>query len=155
MWALHRIITLGLYLIFSALLAWIVATRESPFTRQETKPPSLGFCWSKRFATTFQVFIDIDGLFTLALGVWPQDGSSCFCIPIIASTRSLSVNQLFPGSWLFVRHFLFDDQNCPDVETNSETGRAHLLLISRTPGKPGGALGIITLEGLAPLDVLN
>lgn len=29
----------------------------------------------------------------------------------------------------------------------SQTGRAHLLLISETPGKEGGALGIVTLEG--------
>jgi len=27
-----------------------------------------------------------------------------------------------------------------------ETGRAHLLLISRTPGISGGAIGVITLE---------
>jgi metal transporter CNNM len=36
----------------------------------------------------------------------------------------------------------------------SQTGRAHLLLISRTPGKPGGALGVITLEGAEGLVVL-
>jgi len=29
----------------------------------------------------------------------------------------------------------------------SQTGRAHLLLISRTPGVSGGAIGVITLEG--------
>jgi hypothetical protein len=29
----------------------------------------------------------------------------------------------------------------------SQTGRAHLLLISRTPGKAGGAMGVVTLEG--------
>jgi metal transporter CNNM len=29
----------------------------------------------------------------------------------------------------------------------SQTGRAHLLLISRTPGSPGGGIGVITLEG--------
>ena len=29
----------------------------------------------------------------------------------------------------------------------SQTGRAHLLLISSTPGKEGGAIGIVTLEG--------
>lgn len=29
----------------------------------------------------------------------------------------------------------------------SRTGRAHLLLISRTPGVAGGAIGIVTLEG--------
>ncbi|KIJ45048.1 hypothetical protein M422DRAFT_167443 [Sphaerobolus stellatus SS14] len=29
-----------------------------------------------------------------------------------------------------------------------QTGRAHLLLISETPGREGGALGILTLEGM-------
>ncbi|KAF8674490.1 hypothetical protein AX14_005254 [Amanita brunnescens Koide BX004] len=29
-----------------------------------------------------------------------------------------------------------------------QTGRAHLLLISRTPGKAGGALGVVTLEDI-------
>ena len=29
----------------------------------------------------------------------------------------------------------------------SQTGRAHLLLISKTPGVSGGALGVVTLEG--------
>lgn len=29
----------------------------------------------------------------------------------------------------------------------SQTGRAHLLLISRTPGIPGGGIGVISLEG--------
>lgn len=32
--------------------------------------------------------------------------------------------------------------------SSSQTGRAHLLLISETPGREGGALGIVTLEGL-------
>jgi metal transporter CNNM len=27
-----------------------------------------------------------------------------------------------------------------------QTGRAHLLLISETPGRPGGALGIVSCE---------
>lgn len=31
----------------------------------------------------------------------------------------------------------------------SQTGRAHLLLVSRTPGVAGGAIGVITLEGLS------
>lgn len=29
----------------------------------------------------------------------------------------------------------------------SQTGRAHLLLISDYPGEPRGALGVVTLEG--------
>ena len=34
-----------------------------------------------------------------------------------------------------------------DGEERSQTGRAHLLLISSTPGITGGAMGVITLEG--------
>ena len=30
----------------------------------------------------------------------------------------------------------------------SQTGRAHLLLLSRTPGVEGGAIGVITLEDI-------
>ncbi|KAH9487417.1 hypothetical protein JR316_0001492 [Psilocybe cubensis] len=36
--------------------------------------------------------------------------------------------------------------NCFQALDYFQTGRAHLILISRTPGKIGGALGIITLE---------
>ncbi|CAA7266424.1 unnamed protein product [Cyclocybe aegerita] len=36
--------------------------------------------------------------------------------------------------------------NCFQALDYFQTGRAHLLLISRTPGKPGGAIGVITLE---------
>ncbi len=32
-------------------------------------------------------------------------------------------------------------------DITSQTGRAHLLLLSERPGLPGGALGVITLEG--------
>ncbi|KAJ6570875.1 hypothetical protein DFH09DRAFT_1153268 [Mycena vulgaris] len=38
--------------------------------------------------------------------------------------------------------------NCFHALDYFQTGRAHLLLISRTPGKPGGALGVITLEDI-------
>jgi len=38
--------------------------------------------------------------------------------------------------------------NCFQALDYFQTGRAHLLLISRTPGKPGGALGVITLEDI-------
>ena len=30
----------------------------------------------------------------------------------------------------------------------SQTGRAHMLLVSRTPGRAGGAIGVVTLEGV-------
>ncbi|KAJ7041638.1 hypothetical protein C8F04DRAFT_1079556 [Mycena alexandri] len=36
--------------------------------------------------------------------------------------------------------------NCFQALDYFQTGRAHLLLISRTPGKAGGAIGVITLE---------
>ncbi|KAF7365988.1 DUF21-domain-containing protein [Mycena venus] len=35
-----------------------------------------------------------------------------------------------------------------DIKTMWQTGGAPLLLISRTPGKPGGAFGVITLEDI-------
>ncbi len=37
----------------------------------------------------------------------------------------------------------------------SQTGRAHLILISRTPGIAGGAIGVITLEGVYPLYLIK
>ncbi|KAJ7464228.1 hypothetical protein B0H11DRAFT_1734351 [Mycena galericulata] len=36
-----------------------------------------------------------------------------------------------------------------------QTGRAHLLLISRTPGMPGGAMGVLTLEGVSTQEILS
>ncbi|KAJ7103972.1 hypothetical protein B0H15DRAFT_873317 [Mycena belliarum] len=38
--------------------------------------------------------------------------------------------------------------NCFQALDYFQTGRAHLLLISQTPGTPGGALGVITLEDI-------
>lgn len=38
--------------------------------------------------------------------------------------------------------------NCFQALDYFQTGRAHLLLISLTPGVPGGALGVITLEDI-------
>ncbi|KAJ7664212.1 hypothetical protein B0H17DRAFT_952188 [Mycena rosella] len=38
--------------------------------------------------------------------------------------------------------------NCFQALDYFQTGRAHLLLISRTPGKVGGAIGVITLEDI-------
>jgi len=35
-----------------------------------------------------------------------------------------------------------------DWRPSSQTGRAHLLLISLSPGIEGGALGVVTLEGM-------
>jgi len=36
--------------------------------------------------------------------------------------------------------------NCFQALDYFQTGRAHLLLLSTTPGEPGGAIGVITLE---------
>lgn len=38
--------------------------------------------------------------------------------------------------------------NCFQALDYFQTGRAHLLLISRTPGREGGAIGVITLEDI-------
>ncbi|KAF6741908.1 hypothetical protein DFP72DRAFT_941086 [Ephemerocybe angulata] len=38
--------------------------------------------------------------------------------------------------------------NCFQALDYFQTGRAHLLLISKTPGRAGGALGVITLEDI-------
>lgn len=38
--------------------------------------------------------------------------------------------------------------NCFQALDYFQTGRAHLLLISETPGQKGGALGIVSCESL-------
>ncbi|KAF7336326.1 hypothetical protein MVEN_02181000 [Mycena venus] len=38
--------------------------------------------------------------------------------------------------------------NCFQALDYFQTGRAHLLLISLTPGRPGGAIGVLTLEDI-------
>ncbi|THH10582.1 hypothetical protein EW145_g1236 [Phellinidium pouzarii] len=38
--------------------------------------------------------------------------------------------------------------NCFQALDYFQTGRAHLLLVSKTPGIPGGALGVVTLEDI-------
>lgn len=44
---------------------------------------------------------------------------------------------------------LHNPTNNPNLfDSPSQTGRAHLLLISATPGQAGGALGVITLEDI-------
>lgn len=47
----------------------------------------------------------------------------------------------FFSKFYLTRFFFFG------ILISSQTGRAHLILVSITPGKPGGAIGIITLEG--------
>jgi len=42
----------------------------------------------------------------------------------------------------------FPSINCFQALDYFQTGRAHLLLISRTPGLPGGAIGVLTLEDI-------
>ncbi|KAF8625002.1 hypothetical protein AX15_005600 [Amanita polypyramis BW_CC] len=60
-----------------------------------------------------------------------------------------------PSKALPVSHFQLSilpeaspDINCFQALDYFQTGRAHLLLISRTPGKAGGALGVVTLEDI-------
>ncbi|KAG2125826.1 uncharacterized protein EDB93DRAFT_1097586 [Suillus bovinus] len=45
--------------------------------------------------------------------------------------------------------------NCFQALDYFQTGRAHLLLISRTPGSPGGAIGVITLEGKTSHEIIS
>ena len=46
--------------------------------------------------------------------------------------------------------------NIAGERANRRKGRAHLLLVSSTPGHPDGALGVVTLEGTTrPLATLT
>lgn len=75
-----------------------------------------------------------------------------FKVQYVNSTRSETDHQLLPGTRLLVRALsvvflrLLDTHAVTDC---SQTGRAHLLLISNTPGMAGGAIGVITLEGMS------
>jgi len=40
------------------------------------------------------------------------------------------------------------DINCLQALHYFRTGRSHLLLVTKTPGKAGGALGVVTLEDI-------
>lgn len=73
---------------------------------------------------------------------------ACVQVPSFDSAGSKANDQLFPGIGLLVHTPLLTPR-CPRSEaTFSQTGRAHLLLISNTPGISGGAIGVITLEGM-------
>jgi metal transporter CNNM len=48
-------------------------------------------------------------------------------------------------------YYLYPLSCLADNTVYSQTGRAHLILITRTPGETGGALGVITLEGTKSL----
>ncbi|KAJ7048040.1 hypothetical protein C8F01DRAFT_1269285 [Mycena amicta] len=67
---------------------------------------------------------------SLPLSILPEahPGISCF--------------QALDYLWVVKSLFLLPSSD----KESSQTGRAHLLLISRTPGRPGGALGLVTLE---------
>lgn len=77
---------------------------------------------------------------------------ACFEIPSFHSSRSQPFYQLFPSPRLLVSYSSHLLSDCFRKELlitpRSQTGRAHLLLISNTPGKEGGAIGVVTLEGL-------
>ena len=68
---------------------------------------------------------------------------------VVNITGSASIYQLLSGArllvCLLVRIIVFQCQL--DATTFSQVGRAHLLLVSRTPGYAGGAIGVVTLEG--------
>lgn len=73
---------------------------------------------------------------------------ACVQVPSFDFARGQAIDQLFPSTRLLVRGSLSTPQ-CPRTESAfSQTGRAHLLLISNTPGISGGAIGVITLEGM-------
>src|ERR1700691_5372819 len=84
----------------------------------------------------------------IAPRIRPNKSTSRLSLSTINFARSPPLYQLFSSARLFVgslfnsccREFLMSARI-------SQTGRAHLLLISRTPGIPGGAMGVITLEG--------
>ncbi|GAA5935169.1 uncharacterized protein JCM15063_000959 [Sporobolomyces koalae] len=38
------------------------------------------------------------------------------------------------------------DASCLDLLNFFQTGRSHILLVSKTPGEPGGAIGVVSLE---------
>ncbi|POY71912.1 hypothetical protein BMF94_5069 [Rhodotorula taiwanensis] len=40
------------------------------------------------------------------------------------------------------------DSTCLDVLNYFQQGRSHILLVSKTPGEPGGALGVVSLEDI-------
>lgn len=74
---------------------------------------------------------------------------ACVQVPSLDFARGKANDQLFPGTRLLVRGSLLSTPQCPCAEfAFSQTGRAHLLLISNTPGISGGAIGVITLEGM-------
>ena len=75
----------------------------------------------------------------------------------VDSTGSKADSQLLPGTRLLVRKlpFFWCSLDSHAAAHYSQTGRAHLLLISNTPGIAGGAIGVITLEGTSQLNYLN
>ena len=69
---------------------------------------------------------------------------SSFPLTILPEAH-LSINCFQALDYLYAVLSVFDHRL--ELTLPSQTGRAHLLLISRTPGKAGGAVGVITLEG--------
>ncbi|KAF9255901.1 DUF21-domain-containing protein [Marasmius fiardii PR-910] len=45
--------------------------------------------------------------------------------------------------------------NCFQALSYFRTGRSHLLLISKTPGQAGGAIGVVTLEGDCDFEIIS
>ena len=87
----------------------------------------------------------------IAPRIRPNKSTSRLSLSTINFARSPPLYQLFSSTRLFVGSLF--NSCCRGLQgflmsaRNSQTGRAHLLLISHTPGIPGGAMGVITLEG--------
>ena len=75
---------------------------------------------------------------------WPVSKFTMSILPEAKPTINCfqALDYLYATIRVFLR--LFDSHAVTDY---SQTGRAHLLLISNTPGIAGGAIGVITLEG--------
>jgi metal transporter CNNM len=76
---------------------------------------------------------------------WPV---SKFLLSILPEAKP-TINCFQALDYLCVARGSLSTPQCPRTESAfSQTGRAHLLLISNTPGISGGAIGVITLEGM-------
>lgn len=84
--------------------------------------------------------------------IWYRTSFACPSIALVHSTWGGPFNKMLPSAWLFVSPFVNLDYILASSPC-SQTGRAHLLLISRTPGVDGGAIGVLTLEGAGLLSL--
>ena len=86
-----------------------------------------------------------------ALDLRPKQSPPRIFFPAYHPPRSPAHDQLLPSSGLLVSRLETTSQPHPSLTPFphfSQTGRAHLLLISTASGKSGGGLGVITLEDI-------